>query len=66
MLIARLAFLISILGFVVGLQNPESTSSSTTIRTMRAGRYCQRSGGYCRMHGDCCSRMCIQVSAECR
>ncbi|XP_043655042.1 uncharacterized protein LOC122621287 [Drosophila teissieri] len=69
MLIARLAFLISILSFVVGLQKLETTASSTTTKTTRtldAVSYCQPSGGYCRMHVDCCSGMCIQVSAECR
>eukprot|EP00099_Drosophila_melanogaster_P004590 NP_001189264.2 uncharacterized protein Dmel_CG42869 [Drosophila melanogaster] len=66
MLIARLAFLVSILGIVVGFQKLDSTSSPTTTSTMRSAPYCQPSGGYCRMHMDCCSRMCIQVSAECR
>ncbi|KQS39494.1 conotoxin ArMKLT2-0112 [Drosophila erecta] len=61
MLIARLAFLICILGCVAGLQKLDSTASSTnTVRS------CQPSGGYCRLHVDCCSGMCIQVSAECR
>ncbi|XP_039491887.1 uncharacterized protein LOC120451933 [Drosophila santomea] len=69
MLIARLAILISFLGCVAGLQKLKTTAGSTTTKTTRtldAVSYCQPSGGYCRIHVDCCSGMCIQVSAECR
>nr|DAA04239.1 TPA_inf: HDC14862 [Drosophila melanogaster] len=65
MLIARLAFLVSILGIVVGFQKLDSTSSPTTTSTMRSAPYCQPSGGYCKSHADCCSTMCLTQLGQC-